>query len=916
MNTQPDGHAIARQRIADEARDRTGFLDLSQLGLTEFPEAVLDLGHLRRLHLGYAQVRVGEEWQRNWLADGPKNSFGGLDRLAALRRLTALSIGGLQCDDLAFVVNLTGLQTLDCSSTQVSELAPLAGLPALQTLDCSNTQVSELAPLAGLPALQTLQCNGCHLIDVPDPVWHLPSLRKIVLYQSSVSGILAEVLSQSYSENCLDAVRTHLRDNQAGTEVLTDVKLLVLGNGRSGKTQLARFMCGDPFQPEWDSTHGIRVVTTVLAATQSQPAPTLHIWDFGGQDIYHGTHALFVRTRAVFALIWASNTEPPPLTYDHQGLTFRNHPLQYWATYVGHLNADQGPVIVVQTKCDTDAVEAPVFPLPPEARTLLGPVREVRFSALSKHRGHEELLATLRGATARLWEHQGIAEIGKGRLKLQRRIEALRQPDGSLPDQWKRMDKPTFRAWCEQAGDISSPDEMLRYLHNAGIVIYQKGLFDDLIILDHAWALNAIYAVFDRTKSYRRLLQDQGRFDRPRLEELVWPDFTPDEQRLFLTMMRSSGICFIYRSSPSRGEDDDTIYIAPDLLPERATVQTQIEARWGLDPPQASVTFDYPMLHPGLMRTVTARVGGQAGIDAIYWRGGVTVYETELRSHALIEHAISEGACTGTVTLQTKGAQAWELLNRLADWIKEENDRLGLRPSISDTSPRRQTAPTKKPRPLRHNSKAPAEADRQQERSSVVKFGPVPPSRPQCSVSYAWNDPTPSGPDRESVVDQLEAGAKQHGLHLLRDKTDMQLGDRISEFMRQLVTSERVFVILSDKYLHSIYCMSELHEIWRRCVDDKTFVDRVRVLTLPDANIADIFKHLEIVKWWQERQRKIKEAATEVDWRLSGPHFDEYRQTGKIADDASAILALVQDTLRPKRAEELLRIAFEGLPRH
>jgi internalin A len=143
----------------------------------------------------------------------------------------------------------------------------------------------------------------------------------------------------------------------------------------------------------------------------------------------------------------------------------------------------------------------------------------------------------------------------------------------------------------------------------------------------------------------------------------------------------------------------------------------------------------------------------------------------------------------------------------------------------------------------------------------------------------------------------------------------MQLGDRISEFMRQLVSSERVFVILSEKYLHSIYRMSELHEIWRRCVDDRTFIGRVRVLTLPDANIGDMFKQLEIVHWWQERQRKIKDAATKVDWRLSAPHFDEYRQTGKIADDASAILALVHDTLHPRKAEDLLRIAFDGLPR-
>jgi hypothetical protein len=59
-------------------------------------------------------------------------------------------------------------------------------------------------------------------------------------------------------------------------------------------------------------------------------------------------------------------------------------------------------------------------------------------------------------------------------------------------------------------------------------------------------------------------------------------------------------------------------------------------------------------------------------------------------------------------------------------------------------------------------------------------------------------------------------------------------------------------VIFSEKYLHSIYCMSELHEIWRRCVNDKTFGDRIRAYTLPDANIGNILEQLDIIGWWQE----------------------------------------------------------------
>jgi internalin A len=62
----------------------------------------------------------------------------------------------------------------------------------------------------------------------------------------------------------------------------------------------------------------------------------LHIWDFGGHDIYHGTHALFVRSSAVFVLIWAPVMEDRR-THEHGGIVFRNYPLAYWVDYIRQL---------------------------------------------------------------------------------------------------------------------------------------------------------------------------------------------------------------------------------------------------------------------------------------------------------------------------------------------------------------------------------------------------------------------------------------------------------------------------------------------------------------------------------------------------------------------------------------------------
>ena len=56
--------------------------------------------------------------------------------------------------------------------------------------------------------------------------------------------------------------------------------------------------------------------------------------------------------------------------------------------------------------------------------------------------------------------------------------------------------------------------------------------------------------------------------------------------------------------------------------------------------------------------------------------------------------------------------------------------------------------------------------------------------------------------------------------------------------MRRIGRGDRVFVVLSDKYLRSPYCIFELFEVWRTSrAEDEEFLRRIRVYSLPDAQI-------------------------------------------------------------------------------
>src|SRR5204862_7328431 len=101
MSHNNDGLTIARERIAEEARVRTGFLDLGVLGLDELPAELFVLTHLRRLNLGDryfdeagGYVEAASDIAPNWLDSQ-------LHRLAVLPDLGGLSLSAVTLTSLA-----------------------------------------------------------------------------------------------------------------------------------------------------------------------------------------------------------------------------------------------------------------------------------------------------------------------------------------------------------------------------------------------------------------------------------------------------------------------------------------------------------------------------------------------------------------------------------------------------------------------------------------------------------------------------------------------------------------------------------------------------------------------------------------------------------------------------------------------
>jgi hypothetical protein len=141
---------------------------------------------------------------------------------------------------------------------------------------------------------------------------------------------------------------------------------------------------------------------------------------------------------------------------------------------------------------------------------------------------------------------------------------------------------------------------------------------------------------------------------------------------------------------------------------------------------------------------------------------------------------------------------------------------------------------------------------------------PCAPQTPNCLsakgvIAYAWADST--DPKRATIVDQGCEEAEKRGTPIIRDKATLSVGDSISKFVRAIGEGDRIFVILSDKYLKSPFCMFELFEIWRNSRKDKAeFLRRVRIFTLDDAKIWKPVDRIRYGKYWKDQHEKLRKA--------------------------------------------------------
>jgi len=452
---------------------------------------------------------------------------------------------------------------------------------------------------------------------------------------------------------------------------------------------------------------------------------------------------------------------------------------------------------------------------------------------------------------------------------------------------------------CDQDGGIVSWEHALDYFHQTGVVFYRRDLFSDRIVLDQSWALDAVYSVFHRGKTVP-WLRDSGRFTREDLAATVWQGHSLDEQKLFLGLMKSCGVCFSCGKT-AQGEER---YVAPDLLPGFETVKGRLHA-WQEDAETPTLRLGYRFFHPAVIRGLMSRVGEKAGDLAEYWKYGLWLKDGQRDSQLLVQFedtSTDDAPGAGALVLKAQGRDPVGLLQEIRRTILLQ--RIGEEPQELLTLDGVAVNWSRLDREVLPDSKL------------DIKPEPLKPDEKprEVFISYAWGDDSPEGKIRGEVVDGLYEALEKDGFRPVRDRNAMQTGELISAFMRRITEADLVVAVISDKYLRSPYCMTEIHGLWQRSLEDAALMaERVVPIVLPDMKMERLRDRAPYLRHWREQLEEVQELHREFGLDLSPKTQREARLVRNFAQDVDGILGFLQDVLMPRKLEAHLDNGFEAV---
>lgn len=617
--------AYIKNSIKIEGLDWCG--SLTALELQNISIDAIDLDRLRNLKILHlygteTEIRINsshDHLTELWLYTCTVTSLAFLPQLLTLE---ILIVFGSRTPPLGLDVPVLSMcKKLKKISFEHTKLHTVGELPSqISELNLFNTGLSRIPDsIRHMKELNTLDLNGLHLRELP--IWladlNLPvrvnwglSLTGILMVGTRVEGVDLRTIpeQQELLKEWLEAL--HDKRNQTQNEV----KVVFLGDGEAGKSHIVKRLEQDgALLPNFngDATPGIAIANKRLDLADR--SVVVRVWDFGGQEILHAMHRIFMTTQTLYVVVLNARND----TQDYRA--------EHWLRFVYSFDKD-ARVMLVLNKVDQNPRTS--INLNRLQRLFPGLPAPVKMSA--KEDSPEDF-------------------VNHFIKPLQQQLEQFEVLKSPFPKTWRLLEEKLesvqeryirerdYKKYCSEVGISKSEviNELLYRFVNLGICFRceEEAWTRSFLLLEPKWVTNAIYKILfnQHKKVYNGIIGVSDIQDCLMDGENAWSvdesmSYNEDEVNYILKVMRSCGLSF------SMNDADENEFIP--MLCDRN--ESQLLKAYAEDPTVLEIWLQFDYLPDNLLFHLMVELCGELDTDHV-WLGGAKFMDHDTKHCMIVE---------------------------------------------------------------------------------------------------------------------------------------------------------------------------------------------------------------------------------------------------------------------------------------
>ncbi|MEL7145295.1 MAG: COR domain-containing protein [Bacteroidota bacterium] len=407
----------------------------------------------------------------------------------------------------------------------------------------------------------------------------------------------------------------------ANKKELKEIKVILIGDPKAGKTSLLKRLKNDDFDENEVQTDGINIedVAFETCGTFDEQKElhglTAHFWDFGGQEIMNATHQFFLTNRSVYIIVLDARKD-----------TKSGEQVSNWVRRI-KATSGKSPILVVANQIDVNTSFG--FENVTELRKEFPEIKGF-IKASCKEEGHEGITAIKHQLAGLIPQAELFnTEIDERWVEIKEQLQKETRANQYLND--KR-----FRTICKkfELPEKEKQVNAIQFLHDLGIVLH----FNEVkaykyYVLDPMWITYGVYQILTSAKAgvAKGLVdvedldyivnEEEDKKDSYRPKEFIEYHYDHSERLFLVDVLHQFKLCFY--------QPDRQKFILPDLLDTAEPTETTDAIR--SEDGNIHFVYDYDYLPKSTMPRIM--VENHTNLVAM-WRTGCVLQKGQC--HAIV----------------------------------------------------------------------------------------------------------------------------------------------------------------------------------------------------------------------------------------------------------------------------------------